>query len=507
MVPTDQRRIHRPMPRTAAKDPARTRAKHAAAIEAVNDNIRKLQDQLTQVEDLRQEGFPYRDAMRARAELQVRECIKYIFGERSPEFQQWKTYHLRTSSPSEVAETISLLQTLIAQLERKKLELQGLAPPASGHASTIRSAPAALPPVSTTATAGPVASATPARMTTLSPAAPAAIPVTATLMADHTGRVDDHSVPLSRQANTPVHSDDLSHDLPRPLPEQGDARHGLSPVDQAPAPQTAPSPPPPGTSQGPGVPSMPEPREQVRDSANQGDAPAAAPGPLSDPPTRLPDPIATARHPTQEHVPDRLPDHVQPEPPFPSAISVQPTEIRAEVSPPPATTAGAVGQISGPSDRSEGEPEDPLDLVRKVCTRFHAVVRQLRLRGDDRTTLDVQDEQDVHDLLYTLLRYEFDEVAQTEWPASRPATAPRAVSLLPRHRLAVLAKMTRSGLGPREIAEQLTAEAASFPAAGHQTLFCFIYDPEGRIGNPRGLEAELTRVSDAQIVEVFIAPK
>ena len=55
------------MPRATAKDPARTRAKHVAAIEAVNDNIRKLQDQLTQVEDLRQEGFPYRDAMRARA--------------------------------------------------------------------------------------------------------------------------------------------------------------------------------------------------------------------------------------------------------------------------------------------------------------------------------------------------------------------------------------------------------------------------------------------------------
>lgn len=135
------------------------------------------------------------------------------------------------------------------------------------------------------------------------------------------------------------------------------------------------------------------------------------------------------------------------------------------------------------------------------------MVRQLRLRGDNRTTLNVQDEQDVHDLLYTLLRYEFDEVAQTEWPAGRPATAPRAVSLLPRHHLAILAKMTRNGLGPREIAEQLTAEAAAFPAAGHQTLFCFIYDPEGRIGNPRGLEAELTRVSDAQIVEVFIAPK
>jgi hypothetical protein len=163
--------------------------------------------------------------------------------------------------------------------------------------------------------------------------------------------------------------------------------------------------------------------------------------------------------------------------------------------------------VAGSSDWSAGGLEDPLDLVRKVCTRFHAVVRQLRLRRDNRTTLDVQDELDVHDLLYTLLRYELDEVAQAEWPAGGRETPPRAMSLLPRHRLAILTMMTKSGLGPREIAEQLTADAAVFPATEHQTLFCFIYDPEGRIGNPRGLEAELTRVSDTQIVEVLIAPK
>lgn len=119
----------------------------------------------------------------------------------------------------------------------------------------------------------------------------------------------------------------------------------------------------------------------------------------------------------------------------------------------------------------------------------------------------MQDEQDVQDLLYVLLRYEFDEVAQTEWSSGGPAEAPRAMSLLPSHHLAVLAGMTKSGIGSREIAERVTADATAFPATGHQTLFCFVYDPDGRIGNPRGLEAELTRVSDAQIVEVFIAPK
>ena len=493
------------MARATAKDPTRTKAKNAAVIEAVNENIHKLRDQLAQVEDLQQEGFPYRDAVRARAELQVRECIKCVFGERSPEFQQWKNYHFRTSSPSEVAETISLLQTLIAQLERKKLELQGLSLPTPAQAATSR--PTLASRTSPSAAAAPVLSAATiqVQITEAPPPSPsAAMPVTMNLVPTQAASVNDRSVQPNVPAQEPTNSDDSF----RSLPEKGDARHGMSPSDQAPAPQTAPSPPPPMTSHGPGVPSMPEPCEQVRDSANQGDASSAAPGPLSDPSAHLPDLSATAEYPNQSRSPDHASDRVLSAPPRPSVEPLQPSDLRSEASPPPVKVVRPPGDTLSPSDWDARVPDDPLDLVRKVCTRFHAFVRQLRLRLHDRATLDVQDEHDVHDLLYALLRYEFEEVAQTERPSGHLEAAPPAASLLPRHHIAVLTKKTKSGLGPREIAEQLTADAAAFPAtAGHQTLFCFIYDPEGRIGNPRGLEAELTNVSDAQIIEVFIAPK
>jgi len=36
---------------------------------------------------------------------------------------------------------------------------------------------------------------------------------------------------------------------------------------------------------------------------------------------------------------------------------------------------------------------------------------------------------------------------------------------------------------------------------------CFIYDPEGRIGNPRALETSLTTVSDSLTIDVLVAPK
>lgn len=118
------------MAKPNTKEPGRARPKNAAAIEVVNDCLQMMRELLAQVEDLKQEGHPYRDAIRTRAELQVRECARRVFGDRSPEAAQWKAYHVRSTSPKEVAESISQLHTLVAQFERKKMELLGLAPPA-----------------------------------------------------------------------------------------------------------------------------------------------------------------------------------------------------------------------------------------------------------------------------------------------------------------------------------------------------------------------------------------
>ncbi|MEK6527062.1 MAG: hypothetical protein AABZ22_09330, partial [Nitrospirota bacterium] len=80
--------------------------------------------------------------------------------------------------------------------------------------------------------------------------------------------------------------------------------------------------------------------------------------------------------------------------------------------------------------------------------------------------------------------------------------------VLKQERIVIVAKKTRPGLGAREIADQLTIDSKHYAAhPGCQTLFCFIYDPEGRIGNPRRIEADLTSVSDARTIEVLISPK
>ena len=86
--------------------------------------------------------------------------------------------------------------------------------------------------------------------------------------------------------------------------------------------------------------------------------------------------------------------------------------------------------------------------------------------------------------------------------------ASRTTFLLNDNRLAVLVKKTRPGLTAKDLTDQLRIDAARYRFHGRcTTLLCFMYDPDGRIGNPEGLEASLTSVNDSFVVDVLVAPK
>jgi hypothetical protein len=120
----------------------------------------------------------------------------------------------------------------------------------------------------------------------------------------------------------------------------------------------------------------------------------------------------------------------------------------------------------------------------------------------------VEDEFDAQDLLHALLRIQFDDIGTDEWTPSYTGGAPRTTFLLNDGRLAVVVKKTRPGLNAKDLTDQLQIDAERYRPQGRcTTLICFIYDPEGRIGNPRGLETSLTSVSDAFIIDVLVAPK
>jgi hypothetical protein len=73
---------------------------------------------------------------------------------------------------------------------------------------------------------------------------------------------------------------------------------------------------------------------------------------------------------------------------------------------------------------------------------------------------------------------------------------------------AVEVKKTRAALEDKPVGEQLMVDIQRYPAYQDCKRFvCFVHDPEGRIGNPAGLERDLSREADGLTVQVLVYPK
>jgi len=139
---------------------------------------------------------------------------------------------------------------------------------------------------------------------------------------------------------------------------------------------------------------------------------------------------------------------------------------------------------------------------------FHLVAKQLRDRYDDRDTLDVGDEYDVQDLFHGILRIFFDDIRPEEWTPSYAGKSSRMDFLLKDHKMVIETKMTRKGLGAKEVGTQLIDDIARYKRHPEcNMLVCFVYDPEGRVANPAGIEKDLSSEQDGFNVRVIIAPK
>jgi hypothetical protein len=149
-----------------------------------------------------------------------------------------------------------------------------------------------------------------------------------------------------------------------------------------------------------------------------------------------------------------------------------------------------------------------IDAIELLCERFHAVAMQLRSRHANRPTLDVSDEYDVQDLLQALLRIFFKDVRPEEWTPSYAGKASRMDFLVPAEHVVIETKKTRPGLGTKEIGDELIVDIARYKKhPSCRRLICFVYDPEGRIANPSGIENDLSRTENGLAVKVIIMPR
>ena len=570
------------MARARASEPQRSRSKQNA-VEELNRGITTLRELSSQIDDLSRDGFPYRDAVRARTELSLRESIRRLFGEKSPEYQAHKNHKLRIGNRTESAQSTTLLKELIVQLENQKAELLGLTP-----AETAPPPPTA--PERPTLTAVP---ATQPAIPVVPPQAPSTAPLATVSMINAPATVSVATTSISQPAQpiapivmtTPVSSTSAS-----PPVTQGTASQPIRDTSIQRLPPQPPSPPlHSATSEASGIPaektapaslpaspSLPAepvvaapstnsatPSEQtVRGEAAPTPLPPMAPARSTIPSGTIPPiprmnavpaPVPTAPiepPPTPQQA--SKPTDIPAQKPAPAPVAVIPAsqatteiaaekqardprppvpQVRTEISLPPAMPALAsvleskpeppvISPVKPPetptvlttpldTNRNNHQSEGAtLDTLRRMCARFHLVARQLRLRKEYRPTLEITDEYDLQDLFYALLRLQFDEVGTEEWTPPYADGARRTSYLLDWEKTVVVVKQTRSGLTSRDIAEQIATDKAHYSGRPNgATLLCFIYDPDGRVGNPRGLEADLSTVGDTYRVEVIVAPK
>ena len=107
-----------------------------------------------------------------------------------------------------------------------------------------------------------------------------------------------------------------------------------------------------------------------------------------------------------------------------------------------------------------------------------------------------------------MVRLHFDDIRAEEWTPSYAGGSSRVDFLLKAEQIVIEVKKTRVSMKAKDLGEQLIIDRGRYESHPDcKTLVCFVYDPEGRIGNPVGIERDLEKHSGALRVRVIIAPK
>jgi hypothetical protein len=110
--------------------------------------------------------------------------------------------------------------------------------------------------------------------------------------------------------------------------------------------------------------------------------------------------------------------------------------------------------------------------------------------------------------LHSLLKIYFDDVRPEEWNPSYAGSSTRSDFLLKDEQVIIEVKKTRAGLKAKQLGEQLIIDIAHYKNHPDcKSLYCFVYDPEGYISNPKGIQSDLSRKENGFQVIVNIVPK
>jgi REase_DpnII-MboI len=148
---------------------------------------------------------------------------------------------------------------------------------------------------------------------------------------------------------------------------------------------------------------------------------------------------------------------------------------------------------------------DAVSTVLELGTRIVYVRRELARRRTGRPVFEFKDEYDAQDLVRALLRVFFEDVRAESITPQYAGGSSRIDFVIPEYRLAIELKHSRKSMSDRDLADELIIDRDRYQADSRVNhLICLVFDYEGYLTNPRGLETDLERESSAEGLAVTV---
>jgi hypothetical protein len=139
-------------------------------------------------------------------------------------------------------------------------------------------------------------------------------------------------------------------------------------------------------------------------------------------------------------------------------------------------------------------PGDASVMLHEIASGLPTAVKALTDRGATQSSFAIQQERDVQDLLFVILRSLFPDARREEWAPSHAGSSKRIDLVIPSGRTVVEVKFVRDRSHGRRVADELKIDIESYhgghPACG--TLFVLVWDENRHLADPQQLERDLT---------------
>ena len=95
-------------------------------------------------------------------------------------------------------------------------------------------------------------------------------------------------------------------------------------------------------------------------------------------------------------------------------------------------------------------------------------------------------------MLHALLKLHFDDVRAEDWTPQNSGSNNRIDFLINDNQTAIEVKYAKDSHKDKQIGDELIIDIAKYSKHPNcNSLYCFVYDPDYCIGNPKGLENDL----------------